>query len=132
MAIVAAYKAYYKIGEVSKILGLEPHVIRYWESQFTDIRPEISGSNRKMYTRSDLEMFAVIFHLIRTVQCTIEGARQRIQALKKSGELPALKAELVEYSGRPKTVGSLASLGALLNRTHPRICRIMLQLRTIR
>ena len=113
MAIVAEYKSYYKIGELSKILGIEPHVIRYWETLFTDIRPETTGTNRKLYTRSDLETLAVVQYLVREAQFTIEGAKQRIAELKHSGELATLKLELVEYRG---AVGSLSMLSKLMTR----------------
>ena len=98
MAVTVERKSYYKIGELSKFLGLEPHVIRYWESLFPDIRPETTKTNRKLYTRSDLETLAVIRYLVRDAQFSIDGAKQRIAELKRSGELADLKLELVNQA----------------------------------
>ncbi|MBO4351527.1 MAG: MerR family transcriptional regulator, partial [Proteobacteria bacterium] len=115
MAITADRKSFYKIGELSKYLGVEPSVIRYWESLFTDIRPEITGTNRKLYTRNDLEMLAVIRYLVKDAQFSIDGAKQRIAELKHSGDLSELKVELVEYrTTSDKIVGSLAALSQLV------------------
>ena len=115
MAITADRKSFYKIGEISKYLGVEPSVIRYWESLFSDIRPEVTGTNRKLYTRSDLEMLAVVRYLVKDAQFSIEGAKQRISDLKHSGELSELKVALVEYhSESSKAVGSLAALSQLV------------------
>ena len=114
MAIVVEYKAYYKIGEIAKALGIEPHTIRYWEGLFTEIRPEISAS-RKLYTRNDLETFAVIQYLTRNVQLKIDGARATLSDLRHSGELATLKQSLVEYrKNERKTIGTLAALRELV------------------
>ncbi|MBQ1925765.1 MAG: MerR family transcriptional regulator, partial [Proteobacteria bacterium] len=116
MAVTVDRKSYYKIGELSKFLGLEPHIIRYWETLFPDIRPETTGTNRKLYTRSDLETLAVIRYLVREAQFSIEGAKQRIAELKRSGELSDLKLELVEYNDTKKT-SSLAALNSIASRS---------------
>ena len=97
MAITVDRKSYYKIGELTNYLGVEKSVIRYWESLFTDIRPEVTATNRKLYSRSDLEMLAVIRYLVKDAQFSIDGARQRIAELKQTGELSDLKVGLVEY-----------------------------------
>ena len=99
MATVVDYKAYYKIGQIAKYLGVEPHTIRYWESQITDIRPQTVG-NRKLYSRSDLEMIAIVRYLIQDVMLTIDGVRKRIKELKRSGEIASLRLEFIEYRHR--------------------------------
>ena len=115
MAIIVERKSYYKIGEISKFLELEPHVIRYWESVFSnEIRPETTGTNRKLYTRSDLEMFAVIRYLVREAQFSMDGARTRIAELRQTGELADLKLALIEYEEK-QGIGSLAALSQLVS-----------------
>ena len=115
MAIIVERKSYYKIGEISKYLELETHVIRYWESIFNnEIRPETTGTNRKLYTRSDLEMFAVIRYLVRDAQFSMDGARTRLAELRQTGELADLKLALIEYEDK-KGIGSLAALSQLVS-----------------
>ena len=74
-------KRYFRIGEVSRIIGVEPYVLRYWESEFPHIRPLRADTNQRTYQRKDLETILEIKRLLYEERLTIEGARQR---LKKS------------------------------------------------
>jgi DNA-binding transcriptional MerR regulator len=74
-------KRYFRIGEVSRIIGLEPYVLRYWESEFPQIRPTRADSNQRTYQRKDLEIIMEIKRLLYDEKMTIEGAKKR---LKKS------------------------------------------------
>ncbi len=69
-------KLYFKIGEVSKLAGVAPHVIRYWESEFKDIRPKRAKSNQRLYRRSDVELLLAIKELLHGRGYTIAGARK--------------------------------------------------------
>lgn len=80
-------KRYYRIGEVSHILGVEPYVLRYWEMEFPQIRPSRADSKQRTYQKKDLELIKEIKHLLYDEKLTIEGARKR---LKK----PASKEEI--------------------------------------
>jgi DNA-binding transcriptional MerR regulator len=55
MNVTIPDKTYFRIGEVSRILGVEPYVIRYWETEFKSIRPERSSSSQRLYRKKDLE-----------------------------------------------------------------------------
>lgn len=72
-------KLYFKIGEVSELLGVEPYVLRYWESEFPSLSPKKSGTGHRLYRRKDVELLLQIKHLLYEKRFTIEGARQWMQ-----------------------------------------------------
>ena len=72
---------YFTIGRVSKEIGLEPHVLRYWEKEFSEIRPRrISG--RRLYRAIDVAYIKLIRHLLYKEGFTISGAKKRLKELK--------------------------------------------------
>ena len=73
-------KLYFKIGEVSGLLGVEPYVLRYWETEFTVLSPKKSGTGHRLYRRKDVELLLRIKHLLYEKKFTIEGARQSLLA----------------------------------------------------
>src|SRR5215470_877663 len=77
-------KLYFKIGEVSELLGVEPYVLRYWETEFPVLSPKKSGTGHRLYRRKDVELLLRIKHLLRDKRFTIEGARQTLQAEAKA------------------------------------------------
>src|SRR6476659_9121888 len=72
-------KLYFKIGEVSELLGVEPYVLRYWETEFAILQPKKSGTGHRLYRRKDVELLLRIKHLLKEKRYTIEGARQTLQ-----------------------------------------------------
>jgi DNA-binding transcriptional MerR regulator len=72
-------KRYFRIGEVSRIIGVEPYVLRYWETEFPQIRPVRADTNQRTYQRKDLEMIMEIKRLLYEEKLTIRGARQRLK-----------------------------------------------------
>ncbi len=70
-------KLFYKIGEVSKITGVEPYVLRYWESEFSFLKPRKSKSGQRVYVKKDLELVFEIKKLLYSERYTIEGVRKR-------------------------------------------------------
>lgn len=68
-------KLYFKIGEVSKLAGVVPHVLRYWESEFDAIKPRRTNSNQRMYKRDDVDLILTIKTLLHDQGYTISGAR---------------------------------------------------------
>src|SRR3974390_1710543 len=77
-------KLYFKIGEVSELLGVEPYVLRYWETEFPFLSPKKSGTGHRLYRRKDVELLLRIKHLLYEKRFTIEGARQTLQAEAKA------------------------------------------------
>ncbi len=68
-------KLYFRIGEVSRIAGVKPHVLRYWETEFSVLDPKKSGAGHRLYRRKDVEIILEIKHLLYEKRYTIEGAR---------------------------------------------------------
>ena len=81
-------KRYFRIGEVSRIIGVEPYVLRYWESEFSQIRPSRADSKQRTYQRKDLEIIIEIKRLLYNEKMTIEGARMRLAAMKRANSDP--------------------------------------------
>lgn len=73
-------KLYFKIGEVAALLGVKPYVLRYWESEFSAIRPTKTRSKHRMYRRRDIDVLREIKRLLYEERLTIEGARKRLKA----------------------------------------------------
>ena len=84
-------KLYFKIGEVSELLGVEPYVLRYWESEFPGLSPKKSGTGHRLYRRKDVELLLRIKHLLYEKRFTIEGARQSLQSEAKAPKAKAIK-----------------------------------------
>jgi DNA-binding transcriptional MerR regulator len=71
-------KLYYRIGEVSEIVGVQPHVLRYWETEFRSIRPQKSSKGQRVYSRRDVEKLLRVKDLLKNQGFTIAGARKRL------------------------------------------------------
>jgi DNA-binding transcriptional MerR regulator len=77
-------KLYFKIGEVSELLGVEAYVLRYWETEFPVLSPKKSGTGHRLYRRKDVELLLRIKHLLYDKRFTIEGARQSLHSEAKT------------------------------------------------
>src|SRR3989442_15092418 len=86
-------KLYFKIGEVSELLGVEPYVLRYWETEFPSLSPKKSGTGHRLYRRKDVELLLRIKHLLYEKRFTIDGARQFLIAEAKSIHQKDIKQE---------------------------------------
>jgi DNA-binding transcriptional MerR regulator len=71
-------KLYFRIGEVSQVTGVQPHVLRYWETEFANISPKKAGSGHRLYRRKDVELILEIKRLLYEERFTIEGARKHL------------------------------------------------------
>jgi DNA-binding transcriptional MerR regulator len=79
-------KLYFRIGEVASLVGVEPHVLRYWEREFRSIRPTKSAKGQRVYSRRDVESLMRVRELLYAEGFTIAGAKKKLQ---QSGEEPA-------------------------------------------
>jgi DNA-binding transcriptional MerR regulator len=77
-------RTYFRIGEVAKLVGVEPYVLRFWETEFKAMAPPKSRSKQRMYRRRDLETILTIKHLLYAERFTIEGARKRLLELTRA------------------------------------------------
>ena len=71
-------KLFYKIGEVSRIVGVEPYVLRYWETEFPFLKPRKNKSGQRVYIKRDVEVLLKIKRLLYQERYTIEGVRKRL------------------------------------------------------
>jgi DNA-binding transcriptional MerR regulator len=95
-------RLYYRIGEVSRITGLKPHVLRYWESEFKVIKPHTGGSLQRLYRRKDLDLILKIKRLLYEEGFTIAGAKKKIRDLERLENKP-LKLKLEEKGSNGKS-----------------------------
>lgn len=110
-------KLYYRIGEVAEIVGVEPHVLRYWETEFRTIRPQKSRKGQRIYSRKDVERLMRVKDLLYTQGYTIAGARRRLRerstntssASTEASPNPRLRAQLEEL--RAEVTRMLEELG---------------------
>ena len=75
-------KLYFKIGEVSKLVGVKPYVLRYWETEFPELNPEKTTTGQRTYSRNDVHLAALIDELVHQRRYTIEGARNVLKDVK--------------------------------------------------
>jgi DNA-binding transcriptional MerR regulator len=88
-------KLFFRIGEVAELVGVEPHVLRYWEREFRTVRPTKSAKGQRVYSRRDVESLMRVRELLYKEGFTIAGARKKLQ---HPGAEPAVATE--RSSGR--------------------------------
>jgi DNA-binding transcriptional MerR regulator len=76
-------KLYFRIGEVAKLAGIKPYVLRFWESEFHGLGPKKSGTGHRLYRRKDVELVLEIKRLLYDKRFTIEGARKVLESKPK-------------------------------------------------
>src|SRR5882724_12880223 len=85
-------KLYFRIGDVSRLAGIKPYVLRFWESEFPGLGPKKSGTGHRLYRRKDVEMVLEIKRLLYEKRFTIEGARQWLEDRPKGAAAAAVAA----------------------------------------
>ena len=85
-------KLYFKIGEVARLTGVKPYVLRYWETEFNGLGPKKSGTNQRQYRRKDVELVLEIKRLLYEKRFTIEGARKHLGTKNKGLSVAAAAA----------------------------------------
>jgi DNA-binding transcriptional MerR regulator len=101
-------KLYFRIGEVSRLLGVKAYVLRYWETEFPALAPKKSGTGQRLYRRKDVQTLLEIKHLLYDRRYTIEGARQYLQARPKGSArktAPARPPAQADLFGAPPPAG---------------------------
>src|SRR5438552_17127362 len=79
-------KLYFKIGEVARLVGVKPYVLRYWETEFSMLRPGKTRSRHRLYRRKDVETLLEIRRLLYAERYTIEGAKRRLRDLRSPAD----------------------------------------------
>lgn len=112
-------KLYFRIGEVAEVVGVEPHVLRYWEREFRAIRPTKSAKGQRVYSRRDVENLMRVRELLYREGFTIAGAKKKLQragvepreateldgldAAKLRDQLVAMRTEIEAFLGELET-----------------------------
>jgi len=109
-------KLFFRIGEVSQLVGVEPYVLRYWESEFPGLSPKKSNTGQRMFRRKDVEMLLNIKQLLYEKKFTIEGARKALKSEKTPVPQPVVQEELFTPSNPlPRIRQELADILKLLS-----------------
>ena len=107
-------REFYSIGEVCDLFGLKPHVLRYWETVFPALNPPKNRAGNRVYRARDMEMIALIQHLVHDERYTIEGARARIDELRSEGAAAEVAGRALEQSFVRSLRGELEDLLEIL------------------
>lgn len=94
-------KLYFRIGEVAQLAGVEPYVLRFWESEFPQLAPKKSGSGHRLYRRKEVEMVLEVKRLLYDKRFTIEGARRHFEQTKKKGSSSSKPSPAAATVARP-------------------------------
>ena len=111
-------KLYFRIGEVSDLIGVKPYVLRYWESEFRIVSPSRTHSKQRLYRKKDLELILEIKKLLYEEKFTIAGAKKKLQKTKGLKD-QQMKLELPEKRFREALIRvkkELEDLHGLLSR----------------
>ncbi|HEY6448967.1 MAG TPA: MerR family transcriptional regulator [Acidobacteriaceae bacterium] len=112
--VIIPDKLYFRIGDVAKLLGVETYVLRFWETEFPQMRPNKSGTGQRLYRKRDVEQAVKVQRLLHEQGYTIAGARQLL-AQQAAQKRAASQLQLVEKPAAPLTVeAKIAKLRAEL------------------
>lgn len=97
-------KRYFTIGEVSELCGVKPHVLRYWEQEFTQLKPVKRRGNRRYYQHHEVLLIRKIRELLYEQGFTISGARNRLDGVDEKAEKPRTSETSTPLSANPRTL----------------------------
>ncbi len=105
-------KLYYSIGEVSRLTGLDAHVLRYWETEFRELSPRKNRGGKRLYRENDIRILLQIKELLYDKRFTIEGARKAL--LEENGKLPADRPDQANSNRMNEIKNALIELKTLI------------------
>ncbi len=113
-----SHKRYFRIGEVARITGIKPHVLRYWEAEFRWMSPTKSRTRQRLYRQRDIEVIELIKRLLYEERFTIAGARRKLRELGIARALRAPQLDLglqLDHRARYRRIrGELRAIRAML------------------
>ena len=112
-------RLYYKIGEACKALGIQPYVLRYWETEFPALAPSKSRSGQRVYSEKELEIIRRIKELLYDEGYTIAGAKKKLETELASGGLGETVGEATELSPAAAPVPRTKARKAIPEPTYP-------------
>lgn len=90
------FKLFYKIGEASKIVGVEPYVLRFWEKEFPFLRPKKTKGGQRLFSKREIELLLQIKKLLYEEKYTIEGVRKKLSKVYQSDGCCDIRKETIE------------------------------------
>ena len=102
-------KLYYSISEVSKITDVEPYILRYWEKEFDELKPQKNRSGKRVYTTRDIKLILFIKSLLKDKKYTTEGARGVIEQYDFDSKDDDFQIEMFEQNSKTKDGKSIGS-----------------------
>lgn len=103
-------RLYFKIGDVARLCGLEAYVLRFWESQFPQLKPNKSGTGQRLYRRRDVELVLEIKRLVHAEGYTLSGARQALEQERRPHPQQPLPLKAVAARRAQAATASLARI----------------------
>ncbi len=119
MTVSRPLQEFFAIGDVCQMTDLKPHVLRYWESQFRFLNPAKNRSGNRVYQRREIELIMLVKHLLYTEKYTIEGARQRIDEYRRTGQLKTEARVALQHETVQNLRAELRSVLDVLDETKP-------------
>lgn len=124
-------RLYFKIGDVARICGVETYVLRFWETQFPQLKPNKSGTGQRLYRRRDVEMALEIKRLVHGEGYTLSGARHAIGQARRPEPQPRLPLAAGEPGQRLESIAAtigaaraeLREIAGLLSSPQPQVPR---------
>jgi len=114
-------KLYFRIGDVARLAGIKPYVLRFWETEFSGLGPKKSGTGHRLYRRKDVELVLEIKRLLYEERFTIEGARKflesrpKVEAVKSGARQAKSKAPKAAAAVAQMQVGLFGDPGPVLD-----------------
>ncbi len=121
MTLPSPVQQFFSIGEVCALTDLKPHVLRYWESQFRFLNPAKNRSGNRVYKSREVEMIMLVKHLLYSEKFTIEGARQRLDSYRRTGELKHAARAAMRWETVQEVRSALDDVLAVLEGREPAI-----------
>jgi DNA-binding transcriptional MerR regulator len=121
---------FFRIGEVAGLVGVEPHVLRYWEREFRNIRPTKSAKGQRVYSRKDVENLLRVRDLLYRDGFTIAGAKKRLQRAEEDADAPAPEVAPLPAAPSPPSDADGAPARAAETRARPLLREKLLALRS--
>jgi DNA-binding transcriptional MerR regulator len=121
MSVFIPTRTFFRIGDVAKIVGVKPYVIRFWESEFPFVAPDKASSGQRVYRRPQIEALVLVKHLLHIERYSIEGAKKKLTELRRQAKLKeamiaVVAGNLEMGSGETLSIGSTVpkeQIGAL-------------------
>jgi len=114
MSVLIPSRTFFRIGDVAKIVGVKPYVIRFWESEFPFVAPDKASSGQRVYRRPQIEALVLVKHLLHVERYSIEGAKKKLTELRREAKL---KEAMLAVVAGAHTVGigaSEVSIGSMV------------------